>query len=191
MSALIWDSTTQAFKDADTPKIYSGSGFGDAEGKIWNETAQAWEDAWSNALVFINGNYIDERLILQNADSYQGQTTEGAYYVASPSATHVSASILFRIPIVSGNYLKASGKVISSTRGSGSVDTRIRKNQSGYPDIIQFSGNYTDGVEWTVVHDISAYKGRTDLCVSQYVWYMPGTSSGGATGYIYSLKIED
>lgn len=50
MSALIWDSTTQSFKDADTPKIYSGSSFGDAEGKIWNETAQAWEDAWNLGL---------------------------------------------------------------------------------------------------------------------------------------------
>ena len=48
MPALIYDTTTQAFKDAETPKIYSsGDGaYVDAHGKIWDENAQAWVDAW-------------------------------------------------------------------------------------------------------------------------------------------------
>lgn len=83
MSALIWDSTSQAFKDADTPKIYSGSSFGDAEGKIWNETAQAWEDAWNswNGELYDQGNeYIGVTggIVQGSYTTYPGQLIKNA-----------------------------------------------------------------------------------------------------------------
>lgn len=53
MSAKIYDTTSQAFVDAETPKVNSGGVFIDAEGKVYS--GGAWEDAWSGSLP---ANYI-------------------------------------------------------------------------------------------------------------------------------------
>ena len=46
MSAMIWDETLSAFKEAETPRIYGGGAWSFSSGKVWNKTEQAWEDAW-------------------------------------------------------------------------------------------------------------------------------------------------
>lgn len=47
MPAMIWDSTLQAYKETDTPKIWneSAQAFVDCEGKMYN--GSAWVDVFS------------------------------------------------------------------------------------------------------------------------------------------------
>lgn len=97
MSALIWDSTAQAFKDADTPNINNENSFGDAEGKIWNETAQAWEDAWSswkgvlydygNECTSITGGWT----IVRNNSGQARKDTDYLFFPFTGQNTNVSA----------------------------------------------------------------------------------------------------
>lgn len=45
MSAKIYDTTQQAFVDAETPKVHDGSTYVDADGKV--NVGGTWEDAWN------------------------------------------------------------------------------------------------------------------------------------------------
>lgn len=48
MAAKIYDSTSQAFADADTPKVFVNGVATDTEGKLWNTAEQAFtKEAWS------------------------------------------------------------------------------------------------------------------------------------------------
>lgn len=48
MSVKIYDSTIEAFKDAETPLIWDeqAQAWKDCVGLVWNESAQAWEERW-------------------------------------------------------------------------------------------------------------------------------------------------
>lgn len=121
MPALIYDTTTQAFKDADTPKIYSSSdgAFVDAHGKIWDETAQAWVDAWDTSTgyeLFSNGAwnvpfYIANSNVLYinpNNGAFTGKTLGGGqteYYCYTNSKidiTDYSMLVIDMIPYSTG-----------------------------------------------------------------------------------------
>ena len=60
MSVMIYDATSKAFKEAETPKIYSSSdqAWVETTGMSWNTEAQTWEERWGKKLFLYN--YGDE-----------------------------------------------------------------------------------------------------------------------------------
>lgn len=49
MSSMIWDNSTSAFKNSDTPKSWNGSAYTDTTGYVYQNNA--WKEAWSPAKV--------------------------------------------------------------------------------------------------------------------------------------------
>lgn len=147
MSALIWDSTTQAFKDADTPKIYSGSSFGDAEGKIWNETAQAWEDAWSSEKILLcpaesKYQYLNNQWTLQS-----GFTIDSEKLIGSNARAY--ASII--VDVTKYNYIIADAYGQSYTSDPNMQAMCIWKDDThgSYPDNV--------GTYFAILHNRTTY----------------------------------
>lgn len=56
MGALIYDTNTEAFKDAETPKVWGGGSFSDAEGKVYDDVNESWVDAWNDSKIYLFHN---------------------------------------------------------------------------------------------------------------------------------------
>lgn len=85
MSAKIYDTTQQAFVDADTPKVFVNGVATDTEGRLWN--GSAFEDeAWSAGYVGPNGELIP--VMTSNTTPF-GEVTYGKDYTNyDPSNTN-------------------------------------------------------------------------------------------------------
>lgn len=121
MSAMIWDSTTQAFKDAETPKVWdsSANAWKDAEGKIWNETAQAWEDAWNSELWLYN--YGDQ--CIKNTGGWQNLNKSG-----QPSYSYNNIAPVFNV----NNVVFGDTGTSYSKYGASTMVTTKKINTSRY-----------------------------------------------------------
>lgn len=73
MSALIWDSSSQAFKESEIPKVYSGGVWQDTEGKVWN--GSAWVEAWTNGLVFFKNGILNNDVVMFDTTTNPNMST--------------------------------------------------------------------------------------------------------------------
>lgn len=165
MPAKIWDTSTNAFKDAETPQIHNGNSFGDAEGKIWNETAQAWEDAWSswNGELYDQGNEFTAItggwLIGGDINNWEKQAN--SFYTQYSSIADGSfIRISNNIDVTEYTKLCASVNVIRTDSNRGCTFVGYRDYWSGAS--IANKGYDTKGVQTTELN-ISSITGNVSI----------------------------
>ena len=111
MGAKIYDSASSSWKDADIPKVYSGSQWMDSEGMIYGNGA--WKDAWGNKpdhFLIQNGVLVNELvgstwIKRSGTDGITGSVTSGNGYLI---VTHSSGGTANYQPIAS-KPIQASG----------------------------------------------------------------------------------
>lgn len=150
MGALIYDSVAQAWKDSETPKIYSGGAWADSEGKIYDNGASAWVDAWAQAgwpdtLYVVDGANNINKMTLPSGASFgsTGITTHrnlGACHTAPDYVIDLSVYNHLYVTLVSKNKSTLELMIqIQAADGSASPDSAygyvIRTEQSGQPGV--------------------------------------------------------
>lgn len=126
MSAKIYDTTSQAFVDAETPKVNSGGVFIDAEGKVYS--GGAWEDAWKNMPVppVIDG-LINDFEFIGNFNDECGNATAGTLTGTATYGTDQSVGNYVDLP--NGVYWEGAS---TSYQFKGNTDFSISLWQKTY-----------------------------------------------------------
>lgn len=117
MSVLLYDETTQAFKESSNPLLYSGGGYDHALGKVYDKANEAWVDAWQEGL---RDGYI----------YYYGQ---GGFTVESTAGTTINFNA--NNIQVQGHSNQTDGKIITNK----SRNLGLHSNMRFYVD---WDGNY-------------------------------------------------
>lgn len=131
MAVKIWDVQAQAFRDAETPKIWdsSNNAWRDSTGLVWDATAGAWKEAWS--LVSPMG-IKDGTIISGDFEEYSNKAS-GSIASASTTknTTDITVALVGNGQICYEYFLKLTGREIkkhSSLVINATVSSRLDDN---------------------------------------------------------------
>ena len=169
MPALIYDTSTQLFKEAENPKIYNESinAFVDSEGKVYNGTE--WVDVYGDK----PGTAIEA-----------GQD----YNLGSGAHTNTNGIIQIRCLSKSNNIavVQTYGVTIGSWPGSGDLTASYRSYFGNLADAIsgvKFHTVTATKVDKQVVYSNSAPEGSYDVLLaasSRFAQFGPDYNNHGA-----------
>lgn len=164
MSAKIYDTTQQAFVDAETPKVYDGSAYVDANGKV--QDGGIWEDAWNTF------RWITTVQTAQN-DSTPSTVTFNSDGTIALTGTYINAggNVHINVGIAIDNYKYGfKGMVVRVISNTSTDDSRAEVFVNGYDAINNLSaarkGYLLFGKQWNTLN--------TDITVD----FVNGTVSG-------------
>lgn len=179
MSVMIYDSTSQAFKEAQTPKVY------DTENQAWRETVGmvydkndgAWIEKWGSSNYWFKPNttndYIKDLEI--NTHLYWGHRTpvapnitqsEQQLTICGSRTAGTQSNVLFPIKDIT-NYTKLHMSISCLDDTSGD-EIRIRLYNEDYKEIVSTSTSVTgwNGGVYTQDFDISEAVGNCRFFVT-------------------------
>lgn len=189
MSALIYDSTSQAFKEVGGAKVYSSgdSAYADSEGKVWDSTNQAWVDAWASRLVIYDNGVEHNPLTADGWKSGNASVTAGTKY-----SDHFNVAS----NIQTANILATSNKINFAKYKTLTITYKSNNTNPGYYIVVGISldKNTSTGAIWlsdsSPVPNVST-KSTFSFDVTQYTdeyyWFVFANNSRNVDYYKVEL----